>query len=75
MEATSQQVGVHDIRLDEVDVRFKCLETANYEGVLLWKVSDYARRNKMLFKAGSFQSLNRACKWVTIYGDTPCDRS
>ena len=50
MEATSQQVGVHDIRLAEMDVRFQCLETANYEGVLLWKVTDYARRKQDAFQ-------------------------
>ena len=50
MEATSQQVGVHDIRLADMDVRFQCLETANYEGVLLWKVTDYARRKQDAFQ-------------------------
>ena len=47
--ATVQQVGVHDIRLAEMDVRFQCLETANYEGVLIWKVADYARRRRESF--------------------------
>ena len=42
--ATTQQVGVHDIRLAEMEVRFQCLETANYGGVLIWKVPDYTRR-------------------------------
>ena len=51
MEATTQQVGVHDIRLAEMDVRFQCLETANYEGVLLWKVSDYTRRKQDAFQS------------------------
>ena len=50
MEATSQQVGVHDIRLAEMDVRFQCLETANYAGVLIWKVTDYARRKQDAFQ-------------------------
>ena len=50
MEATSQQVGVDDIRLAEMDVRFQCLETANYEGVLLWKETDYARRKQDAFQ-------------------------
>ena len=49
LTATVQQVGVHDIRLAEMDVRFQCLETANYEGVLIWKVADYARRRRDAF--------------------------
>ncbi len=50
-EATVQQVGVHDIRLAEMDVRFQCLETANYEGVLIWKVADYDRRKQDAFNS------------------------
>ena len=49
LQATVQQVGVHDIRLAEMDVRFQCLETANYEGVLIWKVTDYERRKQDAF--------------------------
>ena len=49
LSATVQQVGVHDIRLAEMDVRFQCLETANYDGVLIWKVTDYARRRREAF--------------------------
>ena len=49
LQATVQQVGVHDIRLAEMDVRFQCLETANYGGVLIWKVTDYARRKQDAF--------------------------
>ena len=44
LDATAQQVGVHDIRLAEMEIRFQCLETANYAGVLIWKVPDYTRR-------------------------------
>ena len=68
MEATSQEVGVHDIRLAEMDVRFQCLETANYEGVLLWKVTDYARRKQDAFQ--NRVSLNthiRICIYIYIY--------
>ncbi|KAI0212747.1 TNF receptor-associated factor 3 [Lamellibrachia satsuma] len=50
LEVTTQQVGVHDIRLAEMDVRFQCLETANYEGVLIWKVTDYIRRKQDAFQ-------------------------
>ena len=50
LEATTQQVGVHDIRLAEMDLRFQCLETANYNGVLIWKVTEYTRRRQDAFQ-------------------------
>ena len=49
LQATAQQVGVHDIRLAEMDLRFQCLETANYGGVVIWKVTDYGRRKQDAF--------------------------
>ncbi|KAI0230286.1 TNF receptor-associated factor 3 [Lamellibrachia satsuma] len=50
LQATKQQAGVHDIRLEEMDARFQCLETANYEGVLIWKVTDYTRQKQDAFQ-------------------------
>ena len=50
LEATTQQVGMHDIRLAEMDVRFQCLETANYDGALIWKVTEYTRRRQDAFQ-------------------------
>ena len=50
LEATKQQAGVHDIRLAEMDARFQCPETANYEGVLIWKVTDYTRQKQDAFQ-------------------------
>lgn len=39
-----KQTAIQDIRLAELDLRFQILETASYNGVLIWKIMDYQRR-------------------------------
>lgn len=41
-----RQIAIQDIRMAEIDLKFQILETANYEGVLMWKIRDYARRKQ-----------------------------
>ena len=41
-----RQLAIYDVRMAEMDLRFQCLETANYEGVLIWKICDYRRRKR-----------------------------
>jgi TNF receptor-associated factor 3 len=37
-----RQLGLQDIRLAELDLRFQILETASYNGILMWKIRDYS---------------------------------
>uniref|UniRef100_A0A8C9W884 TNF receptor-associated factor n=1 Tax=Scleropages formosus TaxID=113540 RepID=A0A8C9W884_SCLFO len=37
---------VHEIRLADMDLRFQVLETASYNGTLIWKIRDYKRRKQ-----------------------------
>ena len=46
MIAYDRAVGQHDVRLSELDLRCQCLETANYDGLLVWKIGDYAERRR-----------------------------
>ncbi|KAI0237876.1 TNF receptor-associated factor 3 [Lamellibrachia satsuma] len=73
LEATTQQVGVHDIRLAEMDVRFQCLETANYDGVLIWKVTEYTRRRQDAFQ-NRIVSLYSQPFYTDRYGYKMCGR-
>jgi TNF receptor-associated factor 3 len=41
-----RQLGLQDIRLAELDLRFQILETASYNGILMWKIRDYSRRKR-----------------------------
>ncbi|XP_026119277.1 TNF receptor-associated factor 3-like isoform X2 [Carassius auratus] len=39
-------MSVHDIRLAEMDLKLQVLETASFNGVLIWKIRDYKRRKQ-----------------------------
>ena len=46
IKTQERQMAVADVRLAEVDLRFQILETASYNGTLLWKIRDYSRRKQ-----------------------------
>ncbi|XP_025104197.1 TNF receptor-associated factor 3-like [Pomacea canaliculata] len=46
LSAHDRQLGVHDVRMAEMDLRFQLLETASYDGMLVWKIRDYERRKR-----------------------------
>lgn len=37
-------MSMHEVRLADMDLRFQVLETASYNGTLIWKIRDYKRR-------------------------------
>uniref|UniRef100_A0A8C7G395 TNF receptor-associated factor n=1 Tax=Oncorhynchus kisutch TaxID=8019 RepID=A0A8C7G395_ONCKI len=39
-------LSVHEIRLADMDLRFQVLETASFNGMLIWKIRDYKRRKQ-----------------------------
>ncbi|KAM6973787.1 TNF receptor-associated factor 3 [Aplochiton taeniatus] len=39
-------LSVHEIRLADMDLRFQVLETASFNGILIWKIRDYKRRKQ-----------------------------
>ncbi|XP_075963283.1 TNF receptor-associated factor 3 isoform X2 [Anarhichas minor] len=41
-----EMLSVHEIRLADMDLRFQVLETASYNGTLIWKIRDYKRRKQ-----------------------------
>uniref|UniRef100_A0A673BWY9 TNF receptor-associated factor n=1 Tax=Sphaeramia orbicularis TaxID=375764 RepID=A0A673BWY9_9TELE len=56
-------LSVHEIRLADMDLRFQVLETASYNGTLIWKIRDYKRRKA---EAVSGQDM---CARVYLNGD------
>jgi len=44
--AHDRTIGVHDVRLAELDLRVQCAETTNYDGILIWKIIEYKRRKR-----------------------------
>ena len=66
-------IGMHDVRLAELDLRFQCLETANYDGVLIWKINDYRKRKQEAI-SGRILSLYSQPFYTSRYGYKMCGR-
>ena len=73
MTSLENQMGMHAARLAEHELRFKVLETANYEGVLLWKITDFARRKRDA-DSGKTLSLYSQPFYTSRYGYKMCAR-
>ena len=46
LDKQSRHLATFGIRMAEMNVDLLCLETANYSGVLIWKLCDYVRRKR-----------------------------
>ncbi|XP_053553402.1 TNF receptor-associated factor 3 [Bombina bombina] len=68
-----QMLSVHDIRLADMDLRFQVLETASYNGVLIWKIRDYKRR-KQEAVVGKTLSLYSQPFYTGYFGYKMCAR-
>ncbi|XP_043930463.1 TNF receptor-associated factor 3 [Protopterus annectens] len=68
-----QMLSVHDIRLADMDLRFQVLETASYNGTLIWKIRDYKRR-KQEAVSGKTLSLYSQPFYTSYFGYKMCAR-
>lgn len=59
--------------MSEMDLRFQCLETANYDGVLLWKICECSRRKREATN-GTTLSLYSQPFYTSRYGYRMCAR-
>lgn len=73
LKSQDQAIQMHDIRLAEYDLRFQCLETTSYDGVLLWKIRDY-RRRKLEAVQGRTLSLYSQPFYTHKFGYKMCAR-
>ncbi|XP_035671213.1 TNF receptor-associated factor 3-like [Branchiostoma floridae] len=79
LASQDRQLGIHDVRLAEMDLRFQILETASFDGTLLWKIKDYTRRKHdattgrtlSLYSQPFYTSRNgyKMCARVYLNGD------
>ena len=44
--ARDRTIGLHDVLLVELGLRVQCAETANYDGILVWKIIEYKRHKR-----------------------------
>ena len=66
-------VSMHDIRLAESDLRFRLLETAAFEGRLIWRIPNYSRRKRDAIE-GRTASLYSQPFYSSYYGYKMCAR-
>ncbi|KAJ0009167.1 hypothetical protein NQD34_016582 [Periophthalmus magnuspinnatus] len=66
-------LSVHEIRLADMDLRFQVLETASYNGTLIWKIRDYTRR-KQEAVSGKTLSLYSQPFYTSYFGYKMCAR-
>ena len=67
------QMTLCNVRIAEMDLRVQCLETASYDGILLWKICDYKRR-KAEAVAGKTLSLYSQPFYTGRFGYKMCAR-
>ncbi|XP_067830967.1 TNF receptor-associated factor 3-like isoform X2 [Heptranchias perlo] len=66
-------LSVHEVRLAEIDLHFQVLETASYNGRLIWKIRDYARRKREAV-SGTTLSLYSQPFYTSSFGYKMCAR-
>ncbi|XP_033734392.1 TNF receptor-associated factor 3-like [Pecten maximus] len=68
-----RQIGLMDVRLAELDLRLQIHETASFNGVLMWKIRDYARRKQEAIN-GRTLSLYSQPFYTSQFGYKMCAR-
>lgn len=66
-------IGIHDVRLAEISLRLQCMETTNYDGVLIWKICEYQRRRRDAVN-GTTLSLYSQPFYTNRFGYKMCAR-
>ena len=54
-------IGFHELRLGDLNLRVQCPETTNYDGILIWKISEFQRRKREAV-TGNVISINMSQK-------------
>lgn len=68
-----REIGLIDVRLAELDLRLQIHETASFNGVLMWKIRDYARRKQEAI-TGRTLSLYSQPFYTSQFGYKMCSR-
>ncbi|XP_026856119.1 TNF receptor-associated factor 3 isoform X1 [Electrophorus electricus] len=68
-----EMLSVHDIRLADMDLKLQVLETASFNGTLIWKIRDYKRRKQEAVAAKTL-SLYSQPFYTGYFGYKMCAR-
>ena len=74
MRRHERQLAIVDVRLAEADLRMLSMESTNYSGILVWKITDYKRRKEDSI-AGRTLSLYSQPFFTSRYGYRMCARA
>ena len=69
-----RNVGLHDVRFAESDLRFRFLETAAFNGRLIWRIPNYSRRKQDAIDRRTV-SLYSQPFYTSYYGYKMCART
>nr|XP_006823563.1 PREDICTED: TNF receptor-associated factor 3-like [Saccoglossus kowalevskii] len=67
------QLGIHDVRLAEQDLRLQVLETTCYDGILIWKIKDFAKRKREALNERTLSFYSQPF-YTSKYGYKMCAR-
>ena len=73
VHAYERQVGLQDVKMAEFDLRLQVQETVSYDGMLMWKIKDYARRKNEAIN-GKTLSLYSQPFYTSRFGYKMCAR-
>ncbi|OCT65333.1 hypothetical protein XELAEV_18041573mg [Xenopus laevis] len=73
VESLRCTLAIKDIALNELEMRFSCLEQTSYDGVFLWKISDLAQKCRDAV-TGRAISLYSPAFYTAKYGYKVCLR-
>ena len=73
LDIVETQLGIFNLRMVEMDLRFQLLEASSYNGSLLWKITNYSKR-KADALAGKTLSLYSQPFYTHRHGYKMCGR-
>ncbi|XP_077986318.1 TNF receptor-associated factor 2-like [Glandiceps talaboti] len=73
VKSQDRTIAMKDVALAEQDLRIQSLEMASYDGVLLWKISDFAKKRRDAV-SGKTVSMYSPCFYTSRHGYKMCAR-
>ncbi|XP_077861550.1 TNF receptor-associated factor 2-like [Saccoglossus kowalevskii] len=73
VKAQDRIIALKDVAIAEQDLRIQSLEMASYDGVLVWKITDFARKRQDAI-SGRTTSIYSPCFYSSRHGYKMCAR-
>ncbi|XP_070554636.1 TNF receptor-associated factor 2-like [Ptychodera flava] len=73
IKAQDRIIATKDVALAEQDIRIQALEMSSYDGVLVWKISDFTRKRNDAM-SGRTTSIYSPCFYTSRHGYKMCAR-